>query len=366
MNTFNIFKSFQISKLLPQSEKKKRGQQNGGVSYVGRQRTEKVSVSFIDYSTRSFLEKEVADIKELESYKKKKSVTWINVSGVHDTKKIEEIGDMFNIHPLTQQDIANTTQRPKAEEYEDYVFLVFKMAYYEEKTNDIVIEQISLILADKFIISFQERPGDIFDPLRAAIKEGKRKIRTYGTDYLMYSIADSIIDNYFSILERVGEEIEKIEERLINNLSDATLKSIYRLKRELIFLRKSVWPMRDVIVGLQRGDYKNIKKSTSLYLRDVYDHTIQVAETLETFRDMTSTMLDLYLSSISNKMNEVMKVLTIFAAIFIPLTLVSGIYGMNFSYMPGLDSPFGFYGVVGFMTLIAIGMIVIFKHKKWM
>jgi magnesium transporter len=260
----------------------------------------------------------------------------------------------------------NTGQRPKMEDFNDYLFIVLKMLSYDEEENETQTEQVSLILSSKFVLSFQESEGDVFDPVRERIRSDRGRIRKMGVDYLAYSLIDAIVDNYFMVLEKIGERIEDIEDELVKNPTPEVLHTIHRLKRELIFLRKSVWPLREVISRLERWESPLIDKSIDIYLRDVYDHTIQVIDALETFRDMLSGMLDIYLSSLSNRMNEVMKVLTIIATIFIPLTLISGIYGMNFRYMPELESPWGYPLVYTVMLAVSAVMLIYFRRKKWL
>jgi len=260
----------------------------------------------------------------------------------------------------------NTGQRPKMEDFGDYLFIVLKMLHYDEEEDETKTEQVSLILSSKFVISFQENEGDVFDSVRDRIRSDRGRIRKMGVDYLAYSLIDAIVDNYFMVLEKIGEKIEDIEDEMVKNPTPEVLHTIHRLKRELIFLRKSVWPLREVISRLERWESPLIDKSIDIYLRDVYDHTIQVIDALETFRDMLSGMLDIYLSSVSNRMNEVMKVLTIIATIFIPLTLVAGIYGMNFKYMPELDWFWGYPMVYMIMLAIGVVMLIYFRKKKWL
>jgi magnesium transporter len=260
----------------------------------------------------------------------------------------------------------NTGQRPKMEDFDDYLFIVLKMFHYDEKENETKTEQVSLILSTNYVISFQESEGDVFDPIRERMRTDRGRIRKMGADYLAYTLIDAIVDNYFMVLEKIGEKIEDIEDELVKNPTPEVLQTIHRLKRELIFLRKSVWPLREVISRLERWESPLINKSIDIYLRDVYDHTIQVIDSLETFRDMLSGMLDIYLSSVSNRMNEVMKVLTIIATIFIPLTLIAGIYGMNFRYMPELDWVWGYPMVYVIMLAISAVMLMYFRRKKWL
>jgi magnesium transporter len=345
---------------------KKPGLPPGTLVHIGKERAEKSRITIIDYDQTNFQEKEIKSVEECFPFKDKSTVTWINIDGIHQVEIIEKIGKHFNLHPLILEDILNTEQRPKMEDFEDYVFLVMKMPYFEEKNNTIKIEQISLVLGPNFIISFQETEGDVFDPVRERIRNGRVRIRSSGNDYLIYALIDAIVDNYFVILEKIGERIENIEEELVTELGKETLYDIHDLKREILFFRKSVWPLRELVSTLGRGESNLIKESTRIYLRDVYDHTIQVIDTMETFRDMVSGMLDLYLSSISNKMNEVMKVLTIIATIFIPLTFVAGLYGMNFEYMPELKWSWSYPIALLVMVVTGISMIFYFRRKKWL
>jgi len=275
------------------------------------------------------------------------------------------MGNHFNIHPLVLEDIANTGQRPKMEDFVDYIFIVLKMLYYDDKENETKAEQVSVVLGSNFVISFQESEGDVFDPIRERIKSDRGRIRKMGADYLAYALIDTIVDNYFAILEKLGEKIEDIEDELVTNPALETLQTIHRLKREMIFLRKSVWPLREVISRLERWESPLINKSLDIYLRDVYDHTIQVVDSIETFRDMLSGLLDIYLSSVSNRMNEIMKVLTIIATIAIPLTVITGLYGMNFQFMPELQWRWSYPLVLLAMLTLGILMIRYFRRKKW-
>jgi len=345
---------------------RKAGLPPGTLVHVGEEKTAKVKITVIDYDESNLQEKEIVKIDECYPFKEKPTVTWINIDGVHDVDVIEKIGKNYGIHPLLLEDIVNTEQRPKIEDFEGYLFLVIKMLSFDEKQREIKIEQVSLVLGPNYVLSFQEREGDVFDPVRDRIRRAKGRIRKMGADYLAYALLDAIVDGYFLILERIGDRIEELEESLISQPDTKTLTAIHYLKREMIFLRRSVWPLREVISGMSRKESTLIKESTEIFLRDVYDHTIQVIDTIETYRDMVSGMLDTYLSSISNRMNEVMKVLTIFAAIFIPLTFVAGIYGMNFSYMPELGWKWGYFAALAIMAAICISMLIYFRNKKWL
>ena len=343
----------------------------GELVHIGEKKIDKVKISVIDYDTGNFKEKEVNNIEEVFPFKDTPTVTWINIDGLHDTELIGKIGDYFGMHPLTTEDIVNTGQRPKYEDFDKYIFVVLKMFMFEDQSKEVISEQVSLILGSNFVISIQEKEGDVFNPIRERLRNAKGRVRKMGADYLAYSLLDTVVDNYFLILEKLGDKIEGMEDELVTNPRPQILRTIHNLKRDTIFLRKSVWPLREVASGLERSESKLIAKSTHIFLRDLYDHTIQVIDTIETFRDMVSGMLDIYLSSISNKMNEIMKVLTMFAAIFIPLTFIAGIYGMNFNpeaskwNMPELSWPFGYLGVWGIMLAVTVVMLFYFRRKKW-
>ena len=345
---------------------KKAGLPPGTLVHIGERKSETPKITIMDYDESSFQEKEIKTIEECLLFKDKPTVTWINVDGLHQVEILEKIGECYGFHPLVMEDILNTDQRPKMEDYGDYIYIVLKMLDQGNKNNEIVTEQISFILGPNFVISFQEKEGDVFDPTRERIKNGKGRIRKMGADYLAYSLLDSIVDSYFIILEKLGEKIEFLEEKLITRPTPETLQTIHHLKREMIFLRKAVWPLREVISGLERNESSLIMESTRIYLRDVYDHTIQTIDTIETFRDMVSGMLDIYLSSVSNRLNSVMKVLTIIATIFMPLTFLAGIYGMNFKYMPELEWRWGYPVIWLIMIGIGVFMLAYFKKKKWL
>jgi len=351
---------------LVQKVSKKAGKPPGALVFIGKKKQEKVKIHLMDYTASTFTEKDAKSVEECFTYMKKPTTTWINVSGIHDEDVVEKLGKRFGLHPLVLEDILNTGQRPKAEDFDKYMFIVLKMIYYNGGTNGIEIEQVSIVLGKGFVISFQEREGDVFNQIRERIRKKGGRFRSLGNDYLAYALMDAIVDNYFSVLENMGERIESIEDELVDNPNPKTLAEIHKLKRELIFLRRSVWPLRDVINNIQRGDSKLFTKKTQIYLRDVYDHAIRVSETIETFRDMVSGMLDIYLSSMSNRMNEVMKVLTIFAAIFIPLTFIAGIYGMNFRFMPELEWEWGYPMVWTIILLVSFTMLYYFRRKGWL
>ncbi|MEW6749143.1 MAG: magnesium/cobalt transporter CorA [Candidatus Micrarchaeota archaeon] len=332
------------------------------------ERIEDTKISVIDYTPGKVEEKPVTTVAECLAFKDRKSVTWINVDGLADVKLLEKLGRGFGIHPLVMEDVLNTDQRPKVEEYAGHLYLVLKMLDYGEKEGIVKSEQVSIVLGPDFLLSFQESAGDVFDPVRDRIRGAKGRIRKEGPDYLAYTLIDMIVDHYFLILEKLGERIEVLESGIISNPSPKMLRELHKLKREMILLRKSVWPLREVISALERDGLSKsvlLKKSTKIYFRDVYDHCVQVIDNIETFREMLSGMLDIYLSSVSNKLNEVMKVLTVISTIFIPLTFVTGLYGMNFHFMPELSHPLGYPGALTLMFLMSLLMLFYFRRKRW-
>jgi magnesium transporter len=345
---------------------KKPGLPPGTLVHIGERKLESARITLIDYDENLFQEKQVARIEECFQFKTTPTVTWINIDGLHEVGIIEAIGKHYDLHPLTLEDILHTGQRPKFEDLESHLFVVLMMLRFDDESQMVRSEQVSLVLGTNIVISFQENVGDVFEQIRDRIRNAKGRIRKMGADYLMYALLDAVVDNYFGILEKLGEKIESLEEELVGDPSERTLQQIHRLKREMVFLRKSVWPLRELINGLERSESALIEESTGVYLRDVYDHTIQVIDTVESFRDMVSGMLDIYLSSISNRMNAVMKVLTIIATIFIPLTFVAGIYGMNFDNMPELKWRHGYAAVWLVMLGVAGVMILYFRRKKWL
>jgi len=344
---------------------KKAGLPPGTVVFVGERKVEEIRITIIDYDENEYAEREVKDIEECFPYKETPSISWINIDGLHQVDVIEKLGTHFVLHPLLQEDVVHTHQRPKFEEFEDHLFIVLRMFFFNEEENELKGEQISLIVGPNFLISFQEREGDVFDQVRERLRSGKGRIRKKGSDYLAYSLIDAVVDSYYNILETLGENIESLQEQLVIEPRQEYLQLIQHLKRDMLFFRKSVWPLREVMSGLAKSDSNLIKGDFLIYVRDVYDHVIQAVDTIETFRDMLSAMLDIYLSSVSNKMNEVMKVLTVIATIFIPMTFLAGVYGMNFKYMPELQWKYAylFFWIVVLVVLIA--MVVWFRRKRW-
>jgi magnesium transporter len=344
---------------------RKAGLPPGTVVFIGEKKVEEIRITLIDYDENQYDEREIKNIEDCFPYKDTPSISWINIDGVHQVDVIEKLGAHFILHPLLQEDVVHTHQRPKFDEYDDHLFIVLRMFLFNEEENELEGEQISLIVGANFVISFQERQGDVFEQVRERLRKGKGRIRKKGSDYLAYSLIDAIVDSYYTILEKLGENIELLQEQLVAEPKQEDLQIIQHLKRDMIFFRKSVWPLREVIGGLARSESTLIKEDVLVYVRDVYDHVIQAIDTIETFRDMLSAMLDIYLSSVGNRMNEVMKVLTIIATIFIPMTFLAGIYGMNFKYMPELEWRYAYLFFWIFVSVVLIAMVAWFKRKKW-
>ena len=345
---------------------RKAGLPPGTLVFTGEQKIEKAQIRILDYGVDHFREKTCERLEECLPLQDSAAVSWINIDGLHEVEIIEKLGNHFGIHALTLEDIVNIDQRPKLENLGDYLFIILKMMSFNKSENRIEAEQVSLIIGSNYVLSFQEKIGDVFEEIRGRIRNSLGRIRSMGADYLAYALMDAIVDNYFIVLEIVGDQIESLEDEVMTNPTTATMQTLQKIKRRLLFLRKSVWPLREVISNLDRGEMPLIKKQTNPFFRDIYDHTIQVVEMVETMRDMNSGMFDMYLSSISNRMNEVMKVLTIIATIFIPLTFIAGIYGMNFEYMPELSWRWAYFAVWSVMVVVVAGMIVYFKRKRWL
>ena len=346
---------------------KKVGLPPGSLIHIGERLSERIKITLIEYDGDHLEEKVLQNLDAYAARRDRQTATWIHIDGIHDVSLLERLGAVFALHPLSLEDILTTDQRPKVDDYGDYIYVVLKTFFLPEaKEEEIKAEQISIIVGDHFLISFAEKESAYLDPIRERLRSGQGRIRTAGVDYLAYRIIDAVVDQYFLILESLGEEIELAEEKLVIMPIPETLQAIQHLKREMLFLRKSVWPLREAISYLERRESPLISGQTVPYLKDVYDHTIQVIDTIETYRDMLSAMLDIYLSSISNRLNEVMKVLTIIATIFMPLTFLAGVYGMNFKYMPELEWRWGYFAVWGLMIAIGLAMVAYFRKKKWL
>lgn len=354
-----------MSKLLKRHSQK-RGLPPGTLMYLGEQRVEKTTIKVIDYDSTDVREHASVTPETCRPFRDSKTVTWIDVVGLHDTDVLKKIGAAFDLHPLTLEDIVSTGQRPTMEDQGGSLFLVLKMLYRRPADNEIVAEQVSLILADNYVLSFQEIEGDVFDSIRDRIQRGKGRIRGMGCDYLAYALLDAIVDNYFVVLENLGDEVERLQETVLEQPEPETLADIHRLKRDMVFLRKNLWPLRELVNGLEKSESSLISPDLRPYLRDVYEHTIQVIDTMESLRDMLTGALDIYMTTVSNRMNEVMKVLTVIATIFIPLTFIAGIYGMNFEVMPELHWRYGYAAVWGIMLLVGVSMVLFFRRRNWL
>lgn len=333
----------------------------------GEKPPEPARITLIDYNEQQFQERQITEIEDCLQLRSEPTVTWINVDGIEDINTVLKLGKVFGLHDLVIEDIVTAWQRPKFEDYEEYIFVVFKMLTYNERTKSLDTENVSIVLGDNFVLSFQEKVGDVFEQIRNRIRAAKGRIRKMGCDYLVYSLIDATVDHYFDIMEKIGERIEVLEDHVVTEPGSETLQEIHDLKTDMLFLRKSVWPLREVINNLQKTESDMIKNGTTLYLRDVYDHTIQIIDTIESYRDTVSSMLDVYLSSVNNRMNAIMKVLTIIATIFMPLSFFTGVYGMNFDHFPELHAkwayPFGFWLVV---IIVVSLMLFYFKKKDWL
>ena len=353
-------------RLLGKKKSFKIGQAPGSLVFTGTKKLESVKINLISYNSEVTEEFEIGSLKDLSVHlNQKDKILWVDIIGLHDEKLLEEIGAMFDLHRLTLEDILNVEQRPKMEIFDDYLFTELQMVRCEGVDSQIDSEQISLILRRNVLISFQEKEGDVFSFVRTRISTGKGSIRKRGADYLLYSLLDSIVDHYFLVLETVSEKIEVIEALAMDDPDTSVLQKIYLERRQILALRRSVYPLREVISSFEKNADQFITRDTKPFIRDLYDNTIQVIETMEVFRDMSSGVLDLYMNSLSNRMNNVMKVLTIISTIFIPLTFVAGIYGMNFDHMPELRWRYGYFYVLAVMLVTTLFMIGYFVKKKW-
>ena len=352
---------------LTHKRSRKSGLPPGTPVHIGERKAGAPRVSLVNYDGEQLVEEEVTDVPASRAWLNRPGVTWINIEGVHQIDLLEQFGAVFGLHPLVLEDIANTGQRPKVEDYGGYLYVVLRMLSLPESSQEVVGEQVSLILGANFVISFQEGiAGDVFDPIRVRLRAAKGRVRHEGADYLVYSLIDAIVDGYFILLEKLGEQIEVLDERMLANSARGAARTINQLKREMIWLRKAVWPLREMINTLQRAESTLIRASTGVYLRDVYDHTIEVIDTVETYRDVLSGMLENNLSLLTARLNEVMKVLTVISTIFIPLTFIVGIYGMNFRHMPELEWRWGYPLVMLGMAGIAVALYFYFRRKKWL
>lgn len=343
----------------------KTGLSPGTLVHVGERKVETTQLAVLDYDAAGLREIPSETIAGCVGRRGTPTVTWINADGLHQVDVVDQLGRGFGIHPLALEDVLNTETRSKLEDFESYLFLVVKMLSWDEQRAAILAEQVSLVLGPRYVITFQEKGGDVFDSVRERLRAGRGRLRHSGADYLLYALLDAVVDNYFVILEKLDDRVEALEEELTDAPRAETVRALHRLKREMIFLRRAVWPLREVVGMLGRLETPLVQRETRLFLRDLHDHTIQVVETVETFRDLLAGMLDVYLSTINNRMNAVMKVLTVIATIFIPLTFLAGVYGMNFRWMPELEWRWGYPVVLVGMALLAGGMLAAFKRRGW-
>ncbi len=345
---------------------KKLGLAPGTLVHIGKKVSSDIKITSFEYDALHYQESVITQLENLSHPKDSQRMTWINVDGLHDVETISQIGAIFGIDALVLEDIVNTNQRPKMEDFEDYIFIVFKMIYPCVEKEEVVSEQVSLILGANYIISFQEEAGrDVFEVVRQRIRDGKGRIRKAKGDYLVYSLMDAVVDHYFLVLEKLGDKIEEVEEILLVDPKTSVPRQIHHLKRDMIYLRKQVWPLRELLFELAHCESVLIEKTSEPFFRDLYDHAVQVIDTVESFRDILSGLQDIYLSFVSTRLNEVMKILTIFSTIFIPLTFLVGVYGMNFKVMPELQWSWAYFALWGFMIALSVGMVVYFKKKKW-
>ncbi|PLX99464.1 MAG: magnesium and cobalt transport protein CorA [Desulfuromonas sp.] len=347
------------------SKPKQIGLPPGSLIHVGEQKVERPIFSYIDYNDKVFNRGTDVSFAECLKLREQDTVSWINLDGIHDPLQIEAFGREFGLHPLLLEDILNTGHPPKFEEFEDAALVIIKMFEFEQDACRVHAEQISLVLIGNNLLTFQERPGDVFDSVRDRLLRKSGRIRQRGADYLAYALLDSVVDSYFHVLEKIADHLDYLETELISRPSQDLLQQVHQLKGQLIYIRKAVWPLRELIGSMLHSESELFDETTNIFLRDLYDHGLQVQETIEGFRETASGLIDLYMSSVSQRMNEVMQVLTVMASIFIPLTFIAGVYGMNFEVMPELHWRYGYAMVWGVMVACFVGMLWFFKRKKW-
>lgn len=349
---------------LVQKRSKKAGLSPGTLIHIGEQSEAPVKIALLAYADGRCDERVMKNPEEIR-IPDDAGVTWVDVGGVHQVEVLDTIGKRFNLHPLLVEDIANTDQRPKLDDYDSHIFLVMKVLTATDR-GDILVEQVSFVLGRNYVLSFQENGTDVFSSVRERLRNGRGRLRQNGPDYLLYALVDAAVDQYFSILEALEEKIESLQERVMADPKSDTLKDIHALKRQLLFARRAIWPLREATNSLSRADAPLLHESTKVFFRDVYDHVVQIVDTIETLREMVSASLDIYLSSVSYRLNAVMRVLTVITTIFMPLSFIASIYGMNFEYMPELKWAWGYPVVLGVMGIVAVGMLIGFRHRRWL
>ncbi len=345
----------------------KTGLAPGSLIYTGKKHTDEIKIEVIDYSVDAIREMQLTNVHELAQFNNADSVTWINIQGLHDIAVISKVGELMSLHPLTMEDILDINQRPKVEEFDDHLHITMKMIHHVEGVDKINIEQMSLIAHKHFVLLFQEKPGDVFGDIRHRLQKAEGRARRRGADYLAYLLIDVVIDFYYETLDQIWTKIERLDDLVVSNPNRIGLSELQMIRRDLIQLRRYMHPVRDVVHSIYQSKRKFVSEETLIYVRDSYDHAVQVVENLDSYREILNSVMDLYLSQLSNKMNEVMKVLTVISSIFIPLTFITGIYGMNFHHMPelrwALSYPTGFWSMMAVVTIL---MIVLLKNRKWL
>ena len=350
----------------PTHRAKKAGLPPGSLVYLGEVKTAKVDLSIIEYDDSGLSEEKFADTAAWQVYTPTHATHWLNLHGLHDTAMLREIGTRYGLHPLVQEDILNTDQRPKVESYGEYLYVVARYVNYDTDTLSVSSDQVSLVLARKAVLSFQERSCGTFEPVRERLRSGRGQLRKLGADYLAYALLDAMVDQYFVVLEQLSEHTEALEDALLEKPDQESLQTLHKLRRATHNLRRAVWPLREVLNTLIRNEEGFFQPGTGVYLRDVYDHTVHIVESIEALRDLQAGMLDIYLSSLSNRFNVELRALTVITTLFMPAALVAGIFGMNFKHMPWLDLPHGFGLAMGLMGSIALMMVAVFWRRNWL
>lgn len=341
------------------------GQAPGSLTYTDPPPAHEVVLHMLDYTADEFEERDLEHPMDAFAFKDRASVTWLNMDGVHRVDLVQQLGQHFGIHPLVLEDVVHPWQRPKVEIYDTYIYVTLKMITYNKDEQALKVEQISIVFGEGWLLSFQELPGDVFEPVRQRLRNAQGRIRSREAGYLGYALIDTIIDHYFLVLEQISERAEAFEEQLLHDTEDHLQQGINNLRRELIGMRRHVWPVRELVSQLERSETVLVAQDTRLFLRDAYDHAVQTIDLVESLRDVLSGLMDLYMTSLSNRMNEVMKVLTVMGSIFIPLTFLAGIYGMNFAYMPELQWPWAYPVLMALMAGTALGLLWYFRRKRW-
>ena len=363
---FNPLHQIRVMGRLVRRAAKQPGTAPGTLVHSGEKKVERTRLRYIDYDDKDLNEAEVDDFAQCVPLKHSPTVSWINVDGLHDVELVRRIGEEFDWHPLMLEDIVSVGQRPKLEDYETTLYVVLPMLRWNADTGQADEEQLSIVLGENYVFTFQERVGDIFDGVRERLRTSRGRIRQKGSDYLAYALMDSVVDHYFQVLEGIGELTEGLEEEVLTDPRERTIQKLHALKRELLSIRRSVWPLRDMMSSMVRDELERFTEDTRVFLRDVHDHTIHVLDTVEALRDVVSGMVDLYLSTVSFRTNEIMRVLTVMASVFIPLTFFAGIYGMNFEYMPELHIRWAYPTLLAGMFILAVSMLAYFKRKGWL